>query len=153
MAPAVRDTATGMAMATPAESANPPPSSVAPAAVSVSHPTPVRPKAIFISAEKIARIAPNRLRGVRAATAVDVDGEGVGARLTGVGALGVELADGDVVTSIGGRATPTAEDATAAATAAWSSGARALLSATIRRGGQVIAVTVQVPLSAADAGR
>jgi hypothetical protein len=66
-----------------------------------------------------------------------------------VSGLGVGLADGDVVTSIDGHATPTADAATAAALGAWGAG-QAVVRATVMRDGQPIAVTVHVPV--VDAG-
>jgi len=107
-----------------------------------------RPKAVVISAEIVTALIP-QLRGIRATDATDA-GRAAGARLAGVGALGVGLADGDVVTSIGGRATPTVDDAMAAAMAAYASGA-SVVHGTVRRGGETIAVSVGIPV--VDAGR
>jgi hypothetical protein len=104
---------------------------------------------IDVPADRLARLTERQLRGIGAATVLGQDGKPAGARLSGVGALGVGLADGDVVTSIGGRATSTADEATAAALDAWSAGPHAE-TATIVRGGEALAVTVHVP--AVDAG-
>jgi hypothetical protein len=107
-----------------------------------------RPKAVVISAERAAALIP-QLRRIGATDMTD-GGRRVGVRLAGVGALGVGLADGDVVTSIGGRATPTADDAMAAAMEAYASGAP-VISGTVVREGETIAVRVGIP--AVDAGR
>ncbi len=68
----------------------------------------------------------------------------MGARLYGVGALGVGLADGDVVTSIDGRATPDVTTATGAAMGAYASG-EAVAHATVLRAGRTLLVTVHIP--------
>lgn len=90
------------------------------------------------------RLTARELRGVGWVTAAGAQGRPAGVRLSGVGALGLGLADGDVVTSIDGRPTPSFDDATAAGAAAWASGAHAA-HATIVRGGETIAVTVEIP--------
>jgi hypothetical protein len=69
--------------------------------------------------------------------------------LSGVSALGLGLADGDVVTSIDGRPTPTGDAATAAALGAWGAG-QGQVRGTLLRDGQTIGVTVHVPV--VDAG-
>jgi hypothetical protein len=105
--------------------------------------------AIFIPADRLTRLTVKALRRVHVTNATDADGRLIGARLSGVGALGLGLAEGDVITSIAGRPTPTADEATAAATSAYASGARRV-SATVRRGDQTLVVTAEIPLI--DAG-
>lgn len=68
----------------------------------------------------------------------------MGAKLHGVGGLGVGLADGDVVTSIDGRTTANADDATTAALGAYMSG-ESTVHATLLRAGRTLRVTVHVP--------
>lgn len=97
-----------------------------------------------IPAERLARLTARQLRGIGASDAVDPTGHALGARLSGVGALGVGLADGDVVTSIEGRATPNATEATTAALASYASG-EATAHATVLRGGRTLRVTVHIP--------
>lgn len=104
---------------------------------------------IDVPAARLARLTERQLRGIGATTVTDGDGNAVGARLSGVSALGVGLADGDVVTSIDGQATPTGDAATAAALGAWG-GRRGVVRGTVLRGEQTIAVTVHVPV--VDAG-
>ncbi len=99
---------------------------------------------IDIPADRLAKLTEKQLRGVGASDAVDASGHAVGARLRGVGRLGVGLADGDVVSSIDGRATPTAAEATGAAMGAYASG-EATVQATLLRGGRTVVVTVHVP--------
>jgi hypothetical protein len=101
-------------------------------------------RAILISGESLLALAPERLRDVNGTTVLDARGRPSGVSLYGVGALGVGLADGDVVTAIDGRSTPTADDATSAGLTAWSSGKRSAC-ATIVRGDETIAVTVEIP--------
>ena len=67
-----------------------------------------------------------------------------GARLRGVGGLRVGLSDGDVVTSIDGRPTANADDATIAAMGAYASG-EASAHATVQRGDRTLRVTVHIP--------
>jgi hypothetical protein len=100
--------------------------------------------ALDIPADRLARLTEKQLRSLRAADAVNADGRGIGARLYGVGALGVGLADGDVVTSIDGRATPDVTTATAAAMGAYASG-EAVARATVLRDGRTLLVTVHIP--------
>jgi hypothetical protein len=107
------------------------------------------PQVIDIPAERVARLTAKQLRGIDATDAVDDGGRALGARLRGVGRLVVGLADGDVVTGIDGRATPTADDATGAAVTAYASGEPAA-HATVLREGKAWLVTVHIPL--ADAG-
>jgi hypothetical protein len=107
-------------------------------------------EAIDIPAERLARLTARQLRSIGATDAVDEGGHPVGARLHGVGRLGVGLADGDVVTSIEGRPTLGADDATAAAIGAYASG-EPVAHATLLREGRTVRVTVHVP--AGDAGR
>jgi len=102
------------------------------------------PSGLDVPAERLARLTARQLRGIGATTALDAEGRPVGARLTGVGALGVGLADGDVVTSIDGQPTTTGDAATAAAFAAYASGNRAV-HGRVLRDGQAITVTVHVP--------
>jgi hypothetical protein len=116
--------------------------------IAKGNPGASKPGVVVISAERVAAAIP-QLRGIRATDATDA-GRAAGARLAGVGALGVGLADGDVVTSIGGRATPTVDDAMAAAMAAYASGA-SVVQGTVLRGGETIAVSVGIPV--VDAGR
>jgi hypothetical protein len=97
-----------------------------------------------VSAERVARLTARQLRGIGATTVVDAEGRPVGARLSGVGALGIGLVDGDVVTSIDGQPTVTGDAATAAAMAAYGSG-EAAVHGRVVRDGQAIAVTVHVP--------
>ena len=106
-------------------------------------------EAIDIASERVARVTARQLRNIGATDAVDEQGRAIGARLHGVGGLGVGLADGDVVTSIDGRATPTAADATAAAIGAYACG-EATAHATLLRDGRTVRVTVHIPT--ADAG-
>ncbi len=104
----------------------------------------LRSPPIFISNERLRRLGPEQLTRVGATTAVDEHGNPAGVRLSGVGALGVGLVDGDVVTHIDGRPTPTADDATAAGFAAWNAHSRTA-HATIVRAGETIAVTLEIP--------
>jgi len=106
-------------------------------------------EAIDIAPERVARVTARQLRNIGATDAVDESGHAVGARLHGVGALGVGLSDGDVVTSIDGRATLDAAAATAAAIGAYASG-EATAHATLLRDGRTVRVTVHIPV--ADAG-
>ncbi len=107
-------------------------------------PSRARVEAIDIPANHLARLTAKQLRGVHATDAVDPAGRPIGARLHGVGGLGVGLGDGDVVTSIDGHATPTADDATGAALGAYASG-EATAHATLLRGGRTVQVTVHIP--------
>jgi hypothetical protein len=107
-------------------------------------PHPLRLPRLVLSEDRLERLTEKQLRAVGWTTVVDEQGRSAGVRLSGVGALGMGLADGDVVTSIDGRPTPTESDATAAGSAAWGSGARSV-GATIVRGDQTIAVTVELP--------
>jgi hypothetical protein len=107
-------------------------------------PSRARVEAIDIPADRLARLTAKQLRGVHATDAVDSAGRPIGARLHGVGSLGVGLGDGDVVTSIDGHATPTADDATGAALGAYASG-EATAHATLLRNGRTVQVTVHVP--------
>jgi hypothetical protein len=100
--------------------------------------------AVDIPADRLARLTAKQLRSLRATDAVSADGRAIGARLHGVGALGVGLADGDVVTSIDGRATPDVTTATGAAMGAYASG-EAVAHATVLRDGRTLQVTVHVP--------
>ena len=93
---------------------------------------------------RVSRLTAAQLRGLRATTVLDDQGGASGASLVGVARLGVGLADGDVVTSIDGRPTRTADEATAAAMGAYASGERAA-HAVVLRGGRAIAVTVHIP--------
>ena len=106
-------------------------------------------EAVDIPAERVARLTARQLRNIRATDAVDESGHAMGARLQGVGGLGVGLADGDVVTSIDGRPTSNADDATAAAIGAYASG-EASAHATVLRDGRTLHVTVHIPTP--DAG-
>jgi hypothetical protein len=100
---------------------------------------------LFIPWDRVMRLTAERLRSVHWAGVRDEHGQPAGVRLSGVGSLGVGLADGDVVTSIDGRPTRTEDEAMEAGAAAWSSGEPAL-HATIARKDQVVTVTVQLPL-------
>jgi hypothetical protein len=100
--------------------------------------------ALDIPADRLARLTEKQLRSMRATDAVNADGRAIGARLYGVGALGVGLADGDVVTSIDGRATPDVTTATAGAMEAYASG-EAVAHATVLRDGRMLHVTVHIP--------
>jgi hypothetical protein len=100
--------------------------------------------AVDIPADRLARLTAKQLRSLRATDAVSADGRALGARLHGVGALGVGLADGDVVTSIDGRATPDVTTATGAAMGAYASG-EAVAHATVLREGHTLQVTVHIP--------
>jgi hypothetical protein len=102
------------------------------------------PPHIVVPKERLLHLSADQLRSVGWATVVGPRGRAAGVRLSGVAPLGVGLVDGDVVTSINGRATPTEDDATAAGTAAWVSGALAA-NATVLRGSQTIAVTLELP--------
>jgi putative serine protease PepD len=105
---------------------------------------PAPSEALDIPADRVARLTARQLRGIRATDAVDPAGRPVGARITGAGALGVGLADGDVVTSIDGRPTVNAADATGAAIGAYASG-ESVAHATLLRQGRTVRVTVHVP--------
>lgn len=85
-----------------------------------------------------------QLQGVQATDATGAGGHPLGAKLHGVGALGLGLADGDVVTSIDGRTTANANDATTAALGAYMSG-ESTVHATLLRAGRTLRVTVHVP--------
>jgi len=100
--------------------------------------------ALDIPADRLAHLTAKQLRSLRATDAVSADGRAIGARLHGAGALGVGLADGDVVTSIDGRATPDVTTATGAAMGAYASG-EALAHAAVLRGGRTLLVTVHIP--------
>jgi len=76
---------------------------------------------------------------------VNARGKAAGVRLSGVGRLGLGLEDGDVVTSINGRLTPTEDEATAAGAAAWMSGAPTAR-ADVARGDRIVAVTLELPM-------
>ena len=104
--------------------------------------------ALDIPADRLAHLTAKQLRSLRATDAVSADGRAIGARLYGVGALGVGLADGDVVTSIDGSATPDVTTATGAAMGAYASG-EAVAHATVLRGGRTLQVTVHIPPRAA----
>jgi hypothetical protein len=108
-------------------------------------PPPSKPAgSIDIPADRLARLTAKQLEGVQATDAVDAAGHPVGARLHAVGGLGVGLTDGDVVTSIDGRATANADDATTAALGAYMSG-ESTVHATLLRAGRTLRVTVHVP--------
>jgi hypothetical protein len=100
--------------------------------------------AIDVPADLVARLTARQLRGIGASDAVDGAGQGLGARLHGVSALGSGLGDGDVVTSIDGRAVRSASEATAAAFAAYASG-ESVVRGTVLREGRVLHVTVHIP--------
>lgn len=112
-------------------------------------PSPMSGKveAIDIPADRLARLTAKQLRGVHATDAVDPSGHPLGARLHGVGSLGLGLGDGDIVTRIDGRATATADDATGAALGAYASG-EATAHATLLRAGRTVRVTVHIPARA-----
>jgi hypothetical protein len=102
------------------------------------------PASIEVPRERVARLDARQLRAISATDALDASGHALGARLHGVGGLGVGLSDGDVVTSIDGRPTANAEDATTAAIGAYASG-EASAHATVRRGDRTLRVTVHIP--------
>ena len=99
---------------------------------------------LFIPTGRLMGLTADELRAVRWAAIHDGRGATAGVRLSGVGGLGLGLAEGDVVTSIDGRPTRTEDDATAAGMAAWTSGESAV-HATLLRKEQVVAVTVELP--------
>jgi hypothetical protein len=110
---------------------------------------------IDIPEDKVARLTEKQLRSLRPANVIDADGTASGVRLHGIGAFGVGLADGDIVTSIDGRPTPDVSTGMDAALRAWASGESAA-HATVRRAGRTLLVTVHVPRharSTADLGR
>jgi hypothetical protein len=107
-------------------------------------PSRARVEAIDIPADRLARLTAKQLRGVHATDAVDPAGRPMGARLHGVGSLGVGLGDGDVVASIDGHTTPTADDATGAALGAYASG-ETTVHGTLLRSERTVQVTVHVP--------
>ena len=108
-------------------------------------PPPNKPAgSIDIPADRLAHLTAKQLESIQATDAVDAGGRPVGAKLHGVGGLGVGLADGDVVTSIDGRATANADDATTAALGAYMSG-ESTVHATLLRAGRTLRVTVHVP--------
>jgi hypothetical protein len=99
---------------------------------------------LVIGVDRVSALTANQLRAVHWANVADAQGRAAGVRLSGVGGLGVGLADGDVVTSINGRPTRTDEEAISAGTSAWSSGVR-WVEATIARGGAPLLVTLHLP--------
>ena len=101
-------------------------------------------EALDIPADRLARLTAKQLEGIHATDAVDATGHPVGARLHGVGGLGVGLGEGDVVTSIDGRAIDNADDATVASLGAYASG-ETTAHATLLRGEKTIRVTVHIP--------
>jgi len=101
-------------------------------------------EAIDIPADRLARLTAKQLQGIHATDAVDAAGQALGARLHGVAGLGVGLGEGDVVTSIDGRAIANADDATVASLGAYASG-EATAHATLLRGERTIRVTVHIP--------
>jgi hypothetical protein len=101
-------------------------------------------EAIDIPADRLARLTAKQLQGISASDAVDAAGHALGARLHGVGGLGVGLGEGDVVTSIDGRAITNADDATVASLGAYASG-ESTAHATLVRGERAIRVTVHIP--------
>lgn len=100
--------------------------------------------AIDIPEDRVARLTEKQLRSLRPANVVDAEGRASGVRLHGLGALGVGLADSDVVTSIDGVATPDVSTGTDAALRAWASG-EAVAHATVLRAGRTLLVTVHIP--------
>jgi len=102
------------------------------------------PESVFVSVDRLLQLTPGQLRAVRFAGVRDEQGDPRGVRLWGVGALGVGLADGDVVVAIDGRPTRTEDEATAAGASAWSSG-EGVVRASLMRGDRPIAVAVQLP--------
>ena len=73
---------------------------------------------LFVPARKTAELAARAAKLVHGNDATDGEGRPVGVRLSGIGGLGVGLADGDIVASIGGRPTLSVGDATSAIAAA-----------------------------------
>jgi hypothetical protein len=135
----------------PSPAEQPPPDPPAPGRVAAGAPhsaAKVAASAVDIPADRLARLTAKQLRSLRATDAVGADGRAIGARLHGVGVLGVGLADGDVVTSIDGRATPDVTTATGAAMGAYASG-EAVAHATVLRNGRTLVVTVHIPPKAA----
>lgn len=114
-------------------------------AASSARPSPEA--ALEIPADRLARLTEKQLRSLGALDAVDAEGNAAGAALSGIGALGVGLDDGDVVTSIDGRATRDVSAALAAAVQAYGSG-QGTARATVRRGGRTLPVVVHIPRSA-----
>lgn len=108
--------------------------------------------ALDVPADRVVRLTARQLRGVRATDAIDAEGHAIGARLHGVGVLGVGLSDGDIVTGIDGRATHDVSSATAAAMQAYASG-EATARATVLRGGRTLVVTVHIPARDAAGSR
>jgi hypothetical protein len=100
--------------------------------------------AIDIPEDKVARLTEKQLRSLRPANVVGSDGVASGVRLHGVGALGVGLADADIVTSIDGRPTPDVSTGMDAVLRAWGSGEPAA-HATVLRAGRTLRVTVHIP--------
>lgn len=100
--------------------------------------------AIDIPEDRVARLTEKQLRSLRPANVVDAGGRASGVRLHGIGALGVGLADSDVVTSIDGLATPDVSTGTDAALRAWASGEE-VAHATVLREGRTVLVTVHIP--------
>jgi hypothetical protein len=130
------------------------------AGASIDRPAPLRARdagsgkrgALFVPARRARELAPIAAQSVHGAEVSDADGKPLGVRLFGVGALGVGLADGDVVTSIAGAPTLTVADATSAIVAAAApptDGHTKKVSAHVLRatkdGPMSIVVTVEVP--------
>jgi hypothetical protein len=97
-----------------------------------------------IPADRLARLTERQLRSLGAVDVIDANGNAAGASLSGVGALGVGLDDGDVVTSIDGRATRDVSTALAAAVQAYGAG-HDTARATVRRNGYTLPVVVHIP--------
>ena len=94
-----------------------------------------RPHALFVPARVTARVAPIAARQVHGTAAMDAKGRPLGVRLSGVGALGVGLADGDILTSVVGQPTLDVDAATGAIAAATASGKRRVSAAILRETG------------------
>jgi hypothetical protein len=99
---------------------------------------------LVIAVDRLAALTADQLRAVHWASVTDAQGRAAGVRLFGVGALGLGLADGDVVTSINGRPTRAEGEAVSAGASAWNSGVRRV-DATIARGGVPVSVTLHLP--------
>ncbi len=113
-----------------------------PAAASPAAPAPERAnagrRALFVPSRSVAKLT--------AAHASRIAGDPTddGVRLRGVSSLGLGLADGDVLVSVAGQPTRTPDAAIAAVTAAIARHAKQV-TGVIRRGGERIAVTVELP--------
>ncbi|HEX8793410.1 MAG TPA: hypothetical protein VF765_20850 [Polyangiaceae bacterium] len=120
-------------------------------AIGAGAPAPApRPKApqaagaIDIPEDRVAHLTEKQLRSLRPANVIGADGAAAGVRLHGLGALGLGLADADIVTSIDGHPVSDVTTGMDAALRAWASG-EAAAHATVRRAGRTLLVTVHIP--------